>query len=114
MKRRNIEEILKHFGMSTDDLPKFNPSRTSPKEAQILIDNFKLKVRKEYLRLANENHPDKPNGDVEKMKLINNYYQILCSIQLRVRQPVYRRVFFYSNVSSGTTTTNSTSYANIF
>lgn len=44
-----------------------------------------------YRKMAHKYHPDKPNGDEDKMKAINKAYRILTGKETIQQQPIVRR-----------------------
>jgi DnaJ-class molecular chaperone len=47
-------------------------------------------IKKAFYKLAHKYHPDKPEGNEQRFKEINNAYQILCK-QRSAPEPVYQQ-----------------------
>ena len=89
-------------------------SAPNPNLAAKKLNDFKDLVKKQRKLLTKKYHPDLPDGNQEKMKLINNVVDELLKIQIRIQRPVqvvYTHVFYsqgngyYSDSSSSTTNT---------
>ncbi len=50
-------------------------------------------IKKAYYKLAQQYHPDKPGGDTEKFKKINEAYQVLSNPEKRAQYDKFGRVF---------------------
>lgn len=43
----------------------------------ILTKTSKKDIKRKYLKLSKEYHPDMPNGSADKFKLLQDYYELL-------------------------------------
>jgi hypothetical protein len=80
------------------------------------LNDFKDLVKKQRKLLTKKYHPDLPDGNQEKMKLINNVVDELLKIQIQIQRPVqvvYTHVFYSNgngNYSDSTSSTTSTTF----
>lgn len=113
-----IDEVLKIFELSHNDVPNLRRPFQSMSEAQRSIARFRLKIRKQYRLIAKKYHPDHgTDADREQrehdFKVLQKVYEIVMKkimvIPIQPRPTVVR--FYYSSNSSfygetSSTTTN--------
>jgi len=58
-------------------------------------------IKKAYRKLAHQFHPDRPGGDAEKFKKINEAYQVLSNREKRAQYDRFGRVFSGGDFSTG-------------
>jgi len=111
--QEQIEHALKTLGVFKAFV-RMNRSAQSFDHLSGLFEDFKSTVKKTYLEKAKMLHPDKQQGDAEKMKTLNAAYDLFKELRL-VRpqpQPQIRIVHIASNYYGGpiTSTTSTTSW----
>ena len=70
-----------------DDFAIMNQCATSFNQLQVAFEEFKKHVKKCYLAKAKKLHPDKAQGDIEKMKTLNAAYDTFKKLRLHRPMP---------------------------
>lgn len=72
------------------------------------LDEFKKLVKKQRRILSTKYHPDKPGGDADKMKAVNNVVDFLLTLRIEPPVPVHQTIFVWNYSNRGTTGTTAT------
>jgi hypothetical protein len=112
-KRISLDEIMKIFELSWNDVPDIRVPERSYEEMNKKLVQFRLRFKKAYRKIVFKHHPDH-GGDPEKMKMINELYDIIMNkIKIQVPQPRPSVIVrFYGDMnrwdSTASTTTSTT------
>jgi hypothetical protein len=110
-KQISLDEVMHLFELSWDDVPDIRvPERTYEAMNKKLV-QFKLRFKKAYRKVVFKHHPDH-GGDPEKMKMINECYDIIMN-KIKIQVPRPRPTIIirtYGNYWDSTSSTTSSTW----
>jgi|GEM_PF-3360581 len=108
--KEHVDHALNMLGVLGPFI-RMNQCATSFEQLSKAFDEFKKIVKQRYLAKAKRLHPDKVNGDQEKMKDLNAAYDLFKKLKIERPRPQPRVVIVHNFGSSFDTATNtSTTY----
>lgn len=68
----------------------------SSEQAKVALEEFKAIVKRQKVVLSKKHHPDKPNGDEEKLKRINATVDLVMKLEITILKQKPKTVVFRS------------------